>query len=111
VGRSCAGLTKGPVLLLPPAFSRPVLERGSPAPGRLRFRGRFTTQERILSYLPEIDAALMAAGKDQTWLHRKIQGPPFSRRTPLEHMVTQGMEGMAEVLQVLSRAAIDGEFA
>jgi hypothetical protein len=50
-------------------------------PGKLgksgkRPRFRFTTrQRRITSYLPEIDAALVAAGKDQGWLHRKIQAP------------------------------------
>ena len=42
-----------------------------------------------------IDAALTPAGKDQAWLHRKIQGAPFSRRTPIEYMVAHGMEGMA----------------
>jgi hypothetical protein len=81
-------------------------------PGKLsrdgkRPRFRFTTrQQRITSYLPEIDAALASAGKDPTWLHRKIQRSPFSRRTPLEHMVAHGMDGMADVLQVLNRAAM-----
>ena len=50
-----------------------------------RPRFRFTTrQQRITSYLPEIDAALAAGGKDQAWLHRKIQGsavlPPDAHR-------------------------------
>jgi hypothetical protein len=31
---------------------------------------------------------------------------PFSRRTPIEHMVAHGMGGMADVLQVLNRAAM-----
>jgi hypothetical protein len=81
-------------------------------PGKLgkegkRPRFRFTTrQKRITSYLPEIDAALMAAGKDPTWLHRKIQGAPFSRRTAIECMVERGMGGMADVLQALNRAAM-----
>ena len=81
-------------------------------PGKLgasgkRPRFRFTTrQQRITSYLPEIDAALAAAGKDRAWLHRKIQAPPFSRRTPIEHMVMHGMEGMANVLQTLNRAVM-----
>jgi len=81
-------------------------------PGKLgkqgkRPRFRFTTrQQRITSYLPEIDAALAAGGKDHAWLHRKIPGSPFSRRTPVEHMVTHGMEGMAEVLQILNRAVM-----
>jgi hypothetical protein len=81
-------------------------------PGKLgasgkRPRFRFTTrQQRITSYLPEIDAALAAAGKDRAWLHRKIQAPPFARRTPIEHMVMHGMEGMANVLQTLNRAVM-----
>jgi hypothetical protein len=81
-------------------------------PGKLgasgkRPRFRFTTrQRRITSYLPEIDAALAAAGKDQAWLHRKAGGAPLSRRTPIEHMVAHGMDGMADVLQVLNRAAM-----
>jgi Protein of unknown function (DUF2384) len=81
-------------------------------PGKLgktgkRPRFRFTTrQKRITSYLPEIAAALTAAGKDPAWLHRKIQAAPFSRRTPLEFMVTNGMNGMADVLRILSRLAM-----
>ena len=53
-------------------------------PGKLGASGkqprfRFTTrQQRITSYLREIDAALAAAGKDQAWLHRKIQARPFA---------------------------------
>jgi hypothetical protein len=81
-------------------------------PGKLgkagkRPRFRFTTrQKRITSYLPEIDAALTAAGKDHAWLHRKIQAAPFSRRTPIEFMVTNGMAGMADVLRILNRLAM-----
>jgi hypothetical protein len=81
-------------------------------PGKLgksgkRPRFRFTTrQKRITSYLLEIDAALAAAGKDQAWLHRKIQAAPFSRHTPIEFMVTNGMKGMADVLRILSRVAM-----
>ena len=81
-------------------------------PGKLgasnkRPRFRFTTrQQRITSYLPEIDAALVAGGKDHAWLHCKIPGSPFSRRTPIEHMATHGMKGMAEVLQILNRAVM-----
>jgi hypothetical protein len=56
-------------------------------PGKLGASGkrpgfRFTTrQQRITSYLPEIDAALAAAGKDQAWLHRKIQGRSRAERS------------------------------
>jgi hypothetical protein len=86
-------------------------------PGKLgkegkRPRFRFTThQQRITSYLPEIDAALMAAGKDPAWLHRKIQRSPFSCRTPIEHMLARRMDGMANVLQVLNRAVMQAALA
>ena len=81
-------------------------------PGKLgkegkRPRFRFTTrQKRITSYLREIDAALVASGRDPAWLHRKIQAAPFSRQTPIELMVSRGMEGMAGVLQILNRAVM-----
>ncbi len=63
-------------------------------------------QQRITSCLPEIDAALAAAGKDPVWLPRKIQGQPFSRRSPIEHMVAHRMAGMVDVLQLLHRAVM-----
>jgi hypothetical protein len=81
-------------------------------PGKLgasgkRPRFRFTTrQQRITSYLPEIDAALSAAGRDQRWLHRKIRTAPFSGCTPIESMVAHGMDGMATLLQLLNREAM-----
>jgi hypothetical protein len=77
-------------------------------PGKLgasgkRPRFRLTTrQQRITSYLPEIDATLAAAGKDQSWLHCQA----FGHRTPIEHMVSQGMSGMLDVLQMLNRMAM-----
>jgi gamma-glutamylcysteine synthetase len=77
-----------------------------------RPRFRFTThQQRITSYLPEIDAALASAGKDPIWLHRKIQRSPFSRRTPIEQMLAHRMDGMADVLQILNRAAMQAALA
>ena len=81
-------------------------------PGKLgkegkRPRFRFTTrQQRITSYLPEIDAALEAAGKGHDWLHRKIAAKPFGRRTPIEHMLAHGMDGMADVLRALNQEAM-----
>src|SRR6476659_10057366 len=81
-------------------------------PGKLgkegkRPRFRFTTrQQRITSYLPEIDAALEAAGKDQAWLQRKIGAAPFARRTPIEHMVARKIDGMADVLRALNQEAM-----
>jgi hypothetical protein len=81
-------------------------------PGKLgkegkRPRFRFTTrQQRITSYLPEIEAALVAAGKDQAWLHRKIATPPFDRKSPIEHMLTRKMDGMTDVLRALNREAM-----
>jgi hypothetical protein len=79
-------------------------------PGKLgkegkRPRFRFSTrQQRITTYLPEIDAALQAAGEDHGWLHRKAAA--FNGRTPLEHSVAFGTEGMAGVLQALNRKAM-----
>lgn len=81
-------------------------------PGKLgvsgkRPRFRLTThQQRITSYLPEIDAVLVAAGKDQGWLHRKIRSAPFSDRSPIEYTIAHGMAGMADVLQFLNRAVM-----
>jgi hypothetical protein len=81
-------------------------------PGKLgasgkRPRFRFTTrQQRITAYLPEIDAALSAAGRDQRWLHRKIRAAPFSGRTPIEYILAHGMDGMAALLQILNREAM-----
>jgi hypothetical protein len=81
-------------------------------PGKLgasgkRPRFRFTTrQQRITSYLPEIDTALTAAGKEPVWLHRKILSAPFPRRTPIEYMLTHGMDGMEDVLHLLNRTAM-----
>jgi hypothetical protein len=72
---------------------------------RPRFRF-ITRQQRITSYLPEIDAALTAAGKDPSWLHRKILSAPFSRRTPIEYMVTHGTDGMEDVLHLMNRTAM-----
>ena len=81
-------------------------------PGKLgkegkRPRFRFTThQQRITSYLPEINEALDATGKDQAWLHRKIATPPFDRRSPIEHMLARKMDGMTDVLRALNREAM-----
>ena len=81
-------------------------------PGKLgkegkRPRFRFTThQQRITSYLPAIDEALKATGKDQAWLHRKIATPPFNRRSPIEHMLARRMDGMTDVLRALNRDAM-----
>ncbi|HEX4171259.1 MAG TPA: hypothetical protein VHY82_02130 [Acetobacteraceae bacterium] len=81
-------------------------------PGKLgkegkRPRFRFTTrQQRITSYLPEIEAALDAAGRDHAWLHRKIAAKPFGRKTPIEHMVAGGMDAMADVLRALNQEAM-----
>ena len=81
-------------------------------PGKLgasgkRPRFRFTTrQQRITSYLPEIDAALAAAGKDPNWLHRRIGPAPFSRHTPIEHMRAHGMDGMLDLIKALNREAM-----
>jgi hypothetical protein len=81
-------------------------------PGKLgkegkRPRFRFTSrQQRITSYLPEIDEALEATGQDQAWLHREIVTPPFDRRSPIEHMLARKMDGMTDVLRAPNREAM-----
>ena len=63
-------------------------------------------QKRITSYLPEIDSAMIAGGEDIDWLHKKIRDHPFESRTPIAYMVENGMNGMAEVLRILTEAAL-----
>jgi hypothetical protein len=81
-------------------------------PGKLgsdgkRPRFRFTSrQQRISSYLPEIDTALSAAGLGHAWLHRKIRGAPFVRRSPIEHMIAGGTDAIADVLRHINRIAM-----
>jgi hypothetical protein len=93
---------------VPDAMSLELIEfAGKLGKNGKRPRFRFTTrQQRITSYLPEIDAALTAAGKDQNWLHRKIEAAPFTRRSPIGHMLARGTVGMADVLQRLNREAM-----
>src|SRR6476620_995485 len=81
-------------------------------PGKLgkegkRPRFRFTTrQQRIASYLPEIDAALAGSGVGPGWLHRKTRTSPLFGRTPIEHIVALGLDGLSDVMQVLNRAVM-----
>ena len=85
------------------SFSSPA--SWGPTASGLRFR--FTTrQQRITSYLPEIDAALAGSGVGPGWLHRKIRTSPFSGRTPIEHIVALGLDGLSDVMQVLNRAVM-----
>ena len=93
---------------IPDATSLELIEfAGKLGKNGKRPRFRFTTrQQRITSYLPEIDAALAAAGKDKNWLHRKIEAAPFMRRSPIEHMLARGTAGMSDVLQRLNWEAM-----
>ena len=95
---------------IPDATSLELIEfAGKLGKSGKRPRFRFTTrQQRITSYLPEIDTALAAAGKDQNWLHRKIEAAPFVRRSPIGHMLARGTEGMSDVLLRLNREAMRG---
>jgi hypothetical protein len=72
---------------------------------RPRFR-LSTRQQRITSYLAEVDSAIAAARKDAEWLHRKISAAPFARLSPIDHMVARGMDGAADVLRALNRLAM-----
>ena len=66
-----------------------------------RPRFRFATrQQRITSFLVELNSALAAAGQDPTWLHRKNRAPPFNGRTPLSLMLG-GRSGLGDVLRFL----------
>jgi hypothetical protein len=77
---------------------------------RPRFRLN-TKQQRMLSYLTEIDAALNVAGEEAGWLHRKLRGKPLSGRSPLAYMTEGGQEAMADVLRVLTGSAIRASLA
>ena len=72
-----------------------------------RPRFRFvTSQRRITAYLAELDSALVAAGHDPAWLHRKNRAAPFQGRTPLGLMVAGGKNGIGDVLRFLHAAVL-----
>ena len=81
-------------------------------PGKLgasgqRPRFRLTTrQSRLASFLPEIEQALSAAGHEPGWLRRRNRAAPFSGSTPVRLMAEKPGEGVAAVLQFLTRAAL-----
>jgi hypothetical protein len=81
-------------------------------PGKLGASGkrpRFhltTRQTKLAGYLPEIEAALAAAGQTTAWLRRPIRSEPFAGRPPVKLMAEQPGEGAAAVLQFLNRAAL-----
>lgn len=65
-----------------------------------------TRQTKLASYLPEIEAALTAAGQTTAWLRRPIRSAPFAGRSSVKLMAEQPGEGEAAVLQFLNRAAL-----
>ena len=67
---------------------------------RPRFR-LMTRQARLAAYLPEIEAALEAAGQAPAWLRRRNRAAPFSGRAPVDLMAEKDGEGAAEVLLFL----------
>lgn len=72
-----------------------------------RPRFRFSTrQQRLTSYLAEIDAMLEDLGKNQTWLHRSTAAAPFTGHSPIDHIVQRGTAGAADVLRALHRTAL-----
>jgi hypothetical protein len=76
---------------------------GKIGPSGKRPRFRLTTrQARLARYLPEIEAALRAAGQAPAWLQRRNRAVPFSGRAPVELMAEREGEGAAEVLQSLN---------
>ena len=84
--------------------------RGHPGkigPSGKRPRFRLTTRQAHLArYLPEIEAALRAAGQAPAWLQRRNRAVPFSGRAPVELMAERKGEGAAEVWQFLNRAVL-----
>jgi hypothetical protein len=70
---------------------------------RPRFR-LLSSQQRLTSYLAELEAALAAAGHQPEWLHRKSRA--FAGRSPLDIIIQEGTGGAAEVLRALNRAAM-----
>jgi hypothetical protein len=77
-----------------------------------RPRFRFSTrQQRITSYLAEIDSALTAAGENPDWLHKHNRAAPLGGRTPLACMIADGVSGSAGVLRFLNRAVFRATLA
>lgn len=70
---------------------------------RPRFR-LLSSQQRLTSYLTEVESALAAAGHGPDWLHRTSRA--FGGQSPLDLIVQGGTEGAAEVLRTLNRAAL-----
>ena len=71
-----------------------------------RPRFRFvTSQRRITAYLAELDSALVAAGHDQAWLHRRTR-PNRSRAAPLGSMASPPKSGIGDVLRFLHAAVL-----
>ena len=72
-----------------------------------RPRFRLTThQTKLAGYLPEIEAALEAAGLMPAWLLQRNRAAPFSGRSPIKWIGDRDGEGVAEVLQFLNRAVL-----
>ena len=68
---------------------------------RPRFRLTGEQVERF-AFLSEIDRhAADMFGEAGIWLTRSNRAPPFSGRTPLEHMLHNGRAGIADVLRFL----------
>jgi hypothetical protein len=80
---------------------------GKIGPSGKRPRFRLTTrQTRLAAYLPEIEAALQAAGQTPAWLQRQNRATPFSGCAPVKLLTERDGEGAAEVLQFLNRAVL-----
>ncbi len=81
-------------------------------PGKLGVSGRrprfrlTTRQARLAGYLPEIEAALAAAGQTPAWLRRPNRAACFAGRAPVKRTAEQPGDGAAEVLQFLNRVAM-----
>jgi hypothetical protein len=80
---------------------------GKPRKSGKRPRFRFSPhQKRLTSYLIEIDTALGNADLDAGWLAGSNRSAPFSGQSPLVFMTREGIDGVAAVLRVLTRAVL-----
>ena len=67
-----------------------------------------TEQARRLSYLLEVEANLQRTGEDAgRWITRRNSARMFGGSSPLDYMITHGLEGFADTLKFLNRRALE----
>jgi hypothetical protein len=69
-----------------------------------RPRFRFSPHhKRVTTFLAEIDRALQATGRDAGWLGKKNRAAPFAGQTPMSFMISNGIDGLEQTLELLHR--------